>query len=365
MEKSDFMAFCSEKTRKPNPSNQNFHRKAIDSLALYSNVFVVSLLPIRGAIPKGKTGNPSYAYLAKSKLPFLRVKRILKEIKNINDVNHIDIIVFDSLCLAIAKASEIASKQLQIPRVAVCTDDPSLLSEASSSYINGVLDWSYEADGYLVLTDELGKLFNPKGKSQINEIGVVEEIPPSPSPFAKPYIYFGGALYRKYGTEALIQSFQESELDYDLFVSGHGPDASFIEKAAKENPRIHFLGQIDLDEHYRYLAHASLVLNPRIYMEEMDKRSVPSKLLEYLCVDATIISTKSSPIYEEFKESVNWLKCDDWQVSYALRNFYEAHKDKGGRLVGLKPNRGKEKIFKTHSKEAFGRRFCDFLTSLI
>ncbi len=352
LDQQNFNALCAASAKKPNPAGQNFHRKMIEALRLSEEIEVLSLVP-SSFHPVEVDG---FLYAEKDAIPCFRAKRIAEKTLDIQKTFPFEVILYDSLQVALAKASLVLSKKLHLPRVAICTDNPTLISGVPASYPKRVLSLSQDADGYFALTGDLNKLFNPSQKPSLIQMGVVEEIPSSLSLWDKPYLYFGGALYKRYGTDALLDAFQKANPDYDLLISGHGPEEATIREAAKKNSRIRFLGQVSTEKHYGYLNNASLLINPRPYDEQLERYSVPSKLLEYLCSGAPIVSTKNNTVFAQYGESIN--EAED------LYAFLEKHLNKQGKFNKLKPNLAKEKVLKDLGLESTGKAFADFLTSL-
>ncbi len=373
IEDSDFALLDAKAIRKPNPAGQNFHNKLIHALAGFVQTEAYSLIPNQEGWIKEKTfdpygplrvhyldgkGNKLYRYLS---LP----KKIAKKMNaDFPDLGENDFILYDSLNLTLSKAAKTLAKKYGMKQIAILTDDPHNLSGTKKSYQKACVSLSSKADGYFALTKGLNTLFNKKDAPSLIKMGIVEDIPSCPSPLRVPYIYYGGALFVKDGTKALIDSYLVARPNIDLVIAGHGPYESILKEKCKLNKRVHFVGQITKQEHYAYLKNASLLINPRIYSKKLDEVSVPSKVLEYLASGSTILSTPSTSIFEAYASSINLLQNSGEDPTASLVRFYKEHIDKNGNIIRVKANMSPSSIKKDLGFYAIGKALIDFLTSL-
>ena len=360
----DFLALNAKRKTKLNPAGQNFHQRLIASLATVASVESFGLLPSKTAWKKaGKTeGNVTYHYLDRLAHPALDklflAKKIAKRIASILEKEARYIIVYDTLNPYLAKAARLLKTAHRIPTLAICSDDPSNITGVSQSYIDQVFALSKEASAYLCLTEALNRKFNPNGCPCLYRPGVVESLPKTENPHpSRPYIYYGGALFEKDGTKALLEAYSTLKPDYDLVLAGHGPMEKECLEAADSVQGITFLGQIGKEMNYAYEAHAALAINPRLYREALDAVSVPSKVLEYLLLSPCIASTVSSPLQTLYPEGINWIEGD-------LLSFLKEHLDDAGHFVGLSENRAQENILSEYGLEATGKAILDFVSNL-
>ena len=373
IEESDFALLNAKAVHKPNPAGQNFHDKLIHALAEFTQTEAYSLIPNQEGWVKAKSFDPygplrvTYLEGSTSKMNrFLFLpKDIAKKIsEDFPDLGQDDVVLYDSLNLTLAKASKVLKKKYGMKRVAILTDDPSNISGTKRTYQKTCLSLSSDADGYFSLTEGLVKLFNKKGAPSLIKMGIVDEIPACPAPFPRPYIYYGGALFVKDGSKALIDSYLFAKPNLDLVIAGHGPYEAILREKCKLSDRVHFLGQITKKEHYAYLKHASLLINPRLFSKKLDEVSVPSKVLEYLASGCTILSTPSTPILERYESSINVLPNAGEDPTARLVKFYKEHIAEDGTLKNLKPNLSPMTIKKELGQYAVGKALIDFLTSL-
>lgn len=364
VEDADFVQACSRAERKPNPAGQNFHGKMIRCLAQTQNVHVFSLVPSSlghlGKEQKRIDGHLlySYAYAPKNKyirallFPASLAKRIGKEIGKAAAI-----IVYDSLNYLCAKTARLLSKKSGIKRIAILTDDMKNITGANASYCARILEEVQGTDGSISLTQGLVEAFGLQDKpTLIRPIYVESADEVAPYDFPKPYIYYGGALFEKDGTKDLIDAFNELPMGYDLILAGHGAYEEKAELAAKENPRIHYLGQVDKKTHYALIRGSALAINPRHYRKELDECAVPSKVMEYLTYATYVASTLSTPIQEAFPADVNWFEG-------SLFDFFKSHLDEEGTLIGLRQNKARKQVERLFGQEESARVLRSFLSN--
>ena len=373
IEESDFALLNAKAVHKPNPAGQNFHNKLIHALSSFAQTEAYSLIPNSEGWLEEKTfdpygplrvhyidgrGNKIYRFLS---LP----KKIAMKINgDFPDLGEEDFVLYDSLNLTLTKAAKVLNKKYGVKRVAILTDDPNNISGTNKTYKKACVSLSSNADGYFALTKGLISLFNKKKAPFLIKMGIVDDITTCPSPLGVPYVYYGGSLFVKDGTKALIDSYLIARPNIDLVIAGHGPYESILKEKCKLNKRVHFVGQLSKQDHYAYLKNAALLINPRIYSKKLDEVSVPSKVLEYLASGSTILSTPSTPIFEAYESSINLLANNGEDPTTNLVKFYKEHVSKDGVIIKVKPNMSPSSIKKDLGSYAVGKALVDFLTSL-
>lgn len=373
MRDDDFRLLNHLAQKKPNPAGQNFHNKIIRSISLVDNINVYSIVPSYEHIIyeghfEGKGLIDFYYFEAPAnrfKRYFDLPKTIAKKVMENYDekLNPKSVIVYDSLNVTMAKTSIILSKKLGIKRVAILTDNPNNITGVRRPYVHEVLRLSKNVSGYFSLSNGLIDLFNPKQKNFAITEGVVEPAPRTLPLYTKPYIYFGGALYIKYGIGALIASYTLEKPDYDLLIAGHGPYEAQVRAASFLNPRIVYLGQVSRSDNYNYERHASLNVNPRRYSEDLDKNSVPSKMLEYLAAGQPILSTKQTRLQTLFPNDVNWVDSGDNVVE--IKKWFHDHLNENRKLVGVKPNNAEASVLEAYGFKATGTLIHNLLSRVL
>lgn len=373
LEEGDFAILSEKAIHKPNPAGQNFHDKLINALSRFSSVESYSLIPSQEGWVKEKSFSPSstlrrhYLEGASRKLPrfFLLPKSIERAIeKGCPDLGEGDVVCYDSLNLSLSKAAKLLKKRKGCKTIAILTDDPRNISGTKAFYQKRILANSSSCDGYFCLTEGLYRLFCKNGAPHLTKMGIVEGIGTMKSPLGKPYLYYGGALFAKDGTNALLKAYCLSKPNIDLLLAGHGPCEENCRIASKQNPRIHFLGQISKKDHYACLSNASLLINPRLYRESLDEVSIPSKVLEYLSSGRPILSTLSTPIKESYSSSINWLSEEGGDPTLALGDWFTKHIGKDGSLIDVIPNESAGQVKADLGPDAIGEALTSFCRSL-
>lgn len=302
----------------PNPSNQNFHRKLIRALALYNDVEVISNRPSATQTnPNNKFKNEikadgliNYNYIG-----FIN-SRIFKPITfGANTATNLHrlfrkkqdtVILVDSLNYSLVHAAQAQGLLRKIPVIGVFTDNPQNLSSVNKRYLRRITKTFPNYDMYLTLTDGLNDMANINKKPSYIFPGLVEAPKFISSESDGNTFFFGGAIYRRYGIESLIEAFSSLPGDYNLLIAGQGPDINMVRKASLRDPRIIYLGVLSSQKTLRYEKTAIANVNPRPYDQQLDKYSVPSKLLEYMVSGNPTISTINDTLTKVFPTEVIW-----------------------------------------------------------
>lgn len=374
LEESDFAILNSHALHKINPAGQNFHNKLCHAIASFVQTEAYSLIPNGEGYVQEKTFDPygplRVTYIAPSRFKLIKAafgpSDFAKSLhKNFPDLSSSDLIFYDSLNLTLSKAADILSKKYSCKKVAILTDSPYNLSGAKKAYQKRCLSLSSSCDGYFSLTRGLYDLFCKNGAPCLLKMGIAEATGNEKMKFERPYMYYGGALFVKDGTKALMDAYFLAKPNMDLYISGHGAYENAVKERAKLNPRVHYLGQISKQEHYKYINGASILLNPRIYRKSLDEVSVPSKLIEYLASGREILSTYSTPIFEEFGNSINLLESKTGDPTIALKRFFENNIGQDGVLKGIKNNLSPNRVIEELGEYAIGNSVKSFCESLI
>ena len=309
---------------KPNPSNQNFYSKLIKALAYYNSVSVLSLRPfVKGSILDeyldsrvAVDGTVHYYYpyekASRAFKAFGLQKEIMKMVSNIIEDQHYEefVVIVDTLRYPLLKAARKIKKKYGAKVIGVLTDNPANLSGVKSSYVAAIKNNTHDFDGYIALTESLNKLFNQKKKPYYLMGGLVEDVEPTKRLVIQDYIFFGGALYERYGVKRLVDAFHRSSSSLKLVLAGNGELVNYIENMAKKDNRILYMGQLPKKAMYGMEQNAFVNFNPRPFVIKLDKESVPSKLLEYLASGTPTITTMHTVLNEQFASDAIWLVDD-------------------------------------------------------
>lgn len=368
-DKNDFASYISLWNVPINTSNQTFHNKLIRAIAKNNNVDVISVRPfsknkcnveyLESADTISDTIHWHYPKIGRSKLRTIR--SLKKEINALFETfARNSLIITDTINPTVLYLSTYFAKKYKMPTIGVCTDSPSNIAGTNRAYTMFLLRHSKSLNGYICLTPGLNELFNDQNKPAIIFEGIVEneEIKKEKNSYGK-YIFYCGALAEKYGIYNFIKFFQiYIKGDVKLIVCGHHADEPRLNAIANNDSRIIYLGNILNEEVQALEANAWCNINPRPFSEDLDRYSVPSKVLEYLNSGAPTISVKSSRLQKYFNADAIWIKNsndeDFVEAFQKLNSFTEAEKE-------MMVNRAKTQVQKLFSIDAINSKLDGFL----
>lgn len=314
-DQNNFANFINDFSCPPNLSSQNFHNKLIRAIALTNDVDVISLRPINQYYKNNEVTASSYneenihwMYPRITKSIKDKITRLPKEIDSYIVNNNYSAIVVETNNLFITSQALRIAKKLSIKTIGVCTDNPKNISFASNRFKNSLIQKVRKLDSFICLTNDLNSLFNKKNKPYVIIDGINEELRIYTRLIKDDYIYFGGSLMEKYGVFSLIEAYKRLKNDnIKLVLCGHHEPEEF-KKQIDDNPNIIYLGAKTYNE-VANLEHYSLCcVNPRPLNNEIDKYSVPSKVLEYLANGGLTISTLNPVLNKNYSECIIWAK---------------------------------------------------------
>ena len=298
---------------KPLQSIQKFHRLMCEGF-VKNNVSVKTI----SSIPMSRKISEKILWLDKCEeengvkytyIPFINIKvlrqictflgTIVKVTKEVLNNKKEKLFICDILNTTIATTTLILSKIFKFQCWAIVTDLPRDMQK--NKKINEKMQTKY--DGYILITEEMNKIVNPKNKPHIVIEGLVDiresaennEVQKS-SPRV---IMYAGGLYERYGVKTLIEAFgniQNNNVKLDLY--GDGDLVPYIQSI--ENKKIDFHGVVTNDKIVEAEKKATLLVNPRFTSEEYTKYSFPSKNMEYMVSGTPVLTTKLPGMPEEY-----------------------------------------------------------------
>lgn len=320
----------------PNPSNQNFHSRMIELLSTNFSVKVISQRPINASNSDIKnltyevSDNHFYPGFSTRKIKrnielFVNSKEIIKTLRPYLG----DFIFFDMLNLNLMYLVKYIKKNFHTKVIGIITDNPANLSNVERKYVNNVLKSSSLCDGFITLTEDLNELVNPDGKKPytvVNGVITNKEIVNRPDKeINKPYVYFSGALYERYGIRDLVNAVVKEKNDYSLVLSGHGEMSDELSKLSAVHPRVIFLGPIKPSTSLLLASKSLININPRKFDELLDKYSVPSKVIEYASLPVPLITTKTSILEDSYQGMLHPVEDNEdsirLQINTILNNY--------------------------------------------
>lgn len=311
--KSKMNGIIENSKNKPLQSIQKFHR-------LMCEGFVKNNVPVKtiSSIPMSRKISGKILWLDKCEeensvkytyIPFINAKilrqictflgTIVKVTKEVLKNKKEKIFVCDILNTTISTTTLVLSKLFKFQCWAIVTDLPRDMQK--NKKINEKMQTKY--DGYILITEEMNKIVNPKNKPHIVIEGLVDigesaennEVQKS----SPKIVMYAGGLYERYGVKALIEAFcniQNNNIKLDLY--GDGDLIPYIKSI--ENKKIDFHGVVTNDKIVEAEKKATLLVNPRFTSEEYTKYSFPSKNMEYMVSGTPVLTTKLPGMPEEY-----------------------------------------------------------------
>ena len=315
---SDYKHFQSLWTKDINPSNQTFHNKLIRCLAMKNHVEVISVRPYSKhackskGLPKKKKidENIVWHYLSIPNSKALKYVHCSFQVNAILSREKEGVVITDTINPTVLALATNYAKRTKKKIIGVCTDSPSNITGTSRRYTLFCLKHSKQLDGYITLTGELNELYNVEKKHSLVVEGLVEdETPQSKATSYGDYIFYAGTLLPKYGIYDLIRAYNMMpNFNHKLVIAGHSGNVTEIHKEINGNINIIYLGNIPNSEVLTLEASSWANINPRPYSEDLDRYSIPSKVLEYLNSGSPTISVKNTKLQKLFYDSVIWTK---------------------------------------------------------
>lgn len=135
---------------------------------------------------------------------------------------------------------------------------------------------------------------------------------------------YAGSLSRVYNIDLLIDAFQKTSIDADLWIFGAGELEADIKIAAEKDKRIIFKGKVPRDYLLRSQKKANILLNIKSSQVEHTKYAFPSKLLEYMASGTAVLTTKVAGIPQEYFEYV--MPIEDETLEGVTRKLEEVNR---------------------------------------
>jgi len=203
----------------------------------------------------------------------------------------------------------------KFPQVQICTivaDLPEMINLSNSQnpllkfFIKRRAKNSYAnldcVDCFVLLTKHMAdRMKINKPYCVVEGIAPIRELREEPPQDGLKRILYTGTLHQKFGILNLLEAFKQIEDDsYRLIICGIGDSESEVRKAAEQDKRIIYLGQLPREEVLKWQEKATALVNPRQNNEEFTKYSFPSKNLEYLSSGKPLIAYKLDGVPDEY-----------------------------------------------------------------
>ncbi len=302
---------------KPGLAVQKFHRLILEGLSSHKDIQVKTLssLPI---IPSSNdrlvwnlkseiVKDIQFNYIPIVNLPVLKnlIVAIYTFIKifatNLFRNRNKNVVICDVLNLSITVSAVLACKLSNSKVIALVTDLPSLMVSSSSKRItictNLISQFISVFDGYILLTEQMNEVVNPRKRPHIVMEGLVDinmasSVNSLRIKATERIILYAGGIYEKYGVKKLIDAFMLLDDEtLRLVIFGSGEMEKDMDSYMLLDNRIIYKGVVHNDEVVRMELEATLLVNPRPTNEEFTKYSFPSKNMEYMVSGTPLLTT--------------------------------------------------------------------------
>ena len=351
-----------------NNSLQTFHNKMIRAISLNHHVDVITVRPfsredclVKNLMKEERISSRiHWHYLAVRRSKYFRFSSAWTQTERILRKAGKDVLIItDTINPTVFSLATYASKRKRAPIIGVCTNSPSNITGTNRSYSLLILRLAKHLDGTIALTPTLNELYNEGNKPSLIVEGLVEDRLPKPSEnkYGK-YFFYSGSLYEKYGIYNLIQAFNELALpDYKLLVCGHHEGKSFLE-AVRRKKNIKYLGTLSNQECIQLQQNAFANINPRPFNEDLDRFTIPSKVMEYFNSGRPTITTKSSRLFKLFSEDAIWMKTGSVEdIKDAIKTLLDLTTEEQDYLA----KKAQERASSYYSLTNVGLKLDDFL----
>lgn len=214
-------------------------------------------------------------------------------------------IVCDAIAESPCYISLLLGRQFHVPVVGIITDIPGMLD--GSKDVRKDIGRMQHFDGYILLTQQMDAVVNPRNKPNLIMEGLcAETLPNAYHGNKKKILIYSGSLWKKNaGIEYLIEGFLKANVPgFELHFYGTGELTPWIEEMSRMHPQIQYKGCVTNSEIIACQCEASLLINPRPSNEEFCKYSFPSKTIEYMASGTPVLMTKLPGIPQEYFQYV-------------------------------------------------------------
>ena len=245
-----------------------------------------------------------------------------KEIGKLYKANPDCMIVCDVLNFSLAEAARACGKKYGIPVVGIVTDVPghssgarrktlSFVNRQISKYGSKIVARSLEKyDGYLLLTEAMNAIVNPKNKPYIVIEGHCDskmaqrENTLENKQYPKTIMYAGG-IHKEFGIQRLVNAFVAADIPgWECHIYGDGNYQKELTELAKSHRNVNYFGSQPNSLVVENQLKATLLVNPRLTDADYVKYSFPSKTLECMVSGTPLLTTNLPGMPESYHEYV-------------------------------------------------------------
>lgn len=322
------------------PAN-NFQKKILKGLAECSVNPTVISAPFLGAYPtaykdmffegfdKHTEDNSGYTYVHFNNIWGLRnpsrsraLKKAVKSFIQAEDSQKL-IIVYTPHTPLIQAANYAKKKDSRIKICLVIPDLPqymNLSEKISPVYklfkrfdVNSFMKESRAADSFVLLTEQMADAVEVGSRPYEVIEGIYEPAPHSKKEKSENIskIVYTGKLNRSFGALDLVEAFSSIKDDsLRLIICGSGDDSNVIADLAAKDERIDFRGQVSSEEAADIADKADILVNPRKNNTEYTKYSFPSKVIDYLATENSVVAYELDGMPDVYRDFIYYVPDD-------------------------------------------------------
>lgn len=175
-------------------------------------------------------------------------------------------------------------------------------------------------DAYILFTEAMNKIVNPKNKPYCVIEGIYngENLNMNDSGEKTHAITHAGTLNREVGIDKILDVFEMLEdQDLELWLIGNGDMTEEIKQKAINNKKIKYFGYMQKIDVFELLKKSKLLINLRDTNDIYTEYSFPSKMFEYMASGTPVLTTEIKGIPKEY---YNYVYSIDSNDSIDIRN---------------------------------------------
>lgn len=328
-------------------------------------------------------GKIRYIYESFINLPILRqITRYLGVCKNIRGIcgsNSGDyVIICDILNQSVADAAVRCGSKLHIPVLGIVTDVPGHTSGARRKTLplhQRIIKMLAERtgakkigryDAYLLLTEKMDHVVNPKGKPHIViegqcDVSMEREQNNIENKACPKVIMYAGGIHVEFGIERIVNAFIKGDFNgWELHIYGDGNYQQRLTCVAQEHQNVKYFGVKPNSEVVARQIEASVLVNPRLTDAEYVQYSFPSKTLECMASGTPLLTTCLPGMSKEYYPYVYLIR-DESETGMidALSEVLMQSKD----LLHEKGARAKDFVLSSKNNIVQAGKLCEFIAS--
>lgn len=274
--------------------------------------------------------------------------------------------ICDALAIIPSFAALLACKLRGIRAVGIVTDVPCHRPDNAKIPLHEKINLKLMTrfDGYLLLTEQMNDIVNPKNKPYVvleghADIGMSDIENNLENKYEKNVCFYAGTLRKVYGIENLVRGFIKADVpDTELHIYGEGDFRKELEKLACEHANVKYMGVAPNKVIVENELKCSLLVNPRPTDADYTKYSFPSKNMEYMASGTPVLTTRLPGMPKEYNEYVYLLdeETEDG-VCLKLKEIFSQSREE----LHEKGKRAKEFILKEKNNVVQAKRLVNMV----